>query len=119
MGFKDELDAAKRVNQIYEKLKIPPRNPEISTIPYEQYEKKEKTSQFKGVHWHKDRRKWVARIYPKGLKQKFGGYFEDELDAAKKVNQLCQELEIPPPNPDINAMPNQQSQKKKKRHHNI
>ena len=72
-------------------------------------EEREKTSQYKGVCWHKEKRKWRARIYPKGQKQNFGGYFKDELDAAKRVNQLCEELEIPLQNPEINAVPNHQS----------
>ena len=45
----------------------------------------------------------------KGYKQKYGGLFYDELDAAKRVNQLCKELEIPLQNPGITGEPNQQS----------
>jgi hypothetical protein len=36
--------------------------------------------------------------------------FKDELDAAKRVNQLCEELGIPLQNPTISAIPNQQYQ---------
>ena len=36
--FKDELDAAKRVNQLCEEQGIPLQNPEISAIPNEQYQ---------------------------------------------------------------------------------
>ena len=43
-----------------------------------------------------------------GEKNKYGGYFYDELDAGKKVNQLCEELGLPPQNPGI-EMPNLQS----------
>merc|ERR1712034_211828 len=52
-----------------------------------------------------------VRIYLKGEKPKFGGYFQDEVDAAKKVNQLCEEFEIPLQNPEISAIPNLQYQK--------
>ena len=37
-----------------------------------------------------------------------GGTFNDELDAAKRVNQLCEEMGIPYKNPGISATPNQQ-----------
>ena len=38
----------------------------------------------------------------------YGGYFNDELDAAKKVNQWCDELGINVKNPGINGVPNEQ-----------
>ena len=77
-------------------------------------EKKEKKSQYKGVYRHKQVHKWYVLIYPKGQKRKYGGMFNDELDAAKRVNQLCEELRIPSQNPEISAMPNQQYQVTKK-----
>ena len=74
-------------------------------------EKKEKISQFKGVCWHKQIEKWYVLMYLKKQKQKkYGGIFENELDAAKRVNQLCEELKISPQNPTISAIPNQQHQ---------
>ena len=73
-------------------------------------ESKQKPSQYKGVTYDKHSGKWNAQITPKGQKQKYGGSFNDELDAAKRVNQLCEELEIPLLNPDISAIPNQQHQ---------
>merc|ERR1712034_228001 len=111
--FKDELDAAKRLNQLCEEFGIPLQNPEISGIPNQQYQvhKIEKTSQYKGVSWHKQMKKWYVRINIKGQKAKFCGYFEDELDAAERVNQLREKLEIPLLNSEINAIPNQQHQK--------
>merc|ERR1712034_205128 len=109
-SFTNELDAAKKVNQLCEIWGIPLQNPEINAIPNEQYEKKEKTSQYKGVSWNRQLGKWDVRIRPKGQTPKYGGYFEHELDAAKKVNQLCEELGIPLQNPEINAVQNQQYQ---------
>ena len=111
--FNDELDAAKRVNQLCEEFGIPLQNPTISAIPNQQYQatpKKEKTSQYKGVTWNQERKKWSVRLKPKGNNRKFGGFFKDELDAAKRVNQLCEEFGIPLKNPAINAIPNQQYQ---------
>jgi hypothetical protein len=75
-----------------------------------QCEKKEKTSQYKGVSWHKESGKWYVVIYLKGQKPIYGGYFKDELDAAKRMNQLCEELGIPLQNPEISAIQNQQNQ---------
>jgi len=114
--FNDELDAAKKVNQLCEDFGIPQQNPELSAIPNEQSQKKEKISQYKGVTWHKQRKKWYAQVtdrqvWVKKQKQKYGGYFNEEIDAAKRVNQLCEEMEIPLLNPTTNAIPNQQQAK--------
>merc|ERR1712034_266933 len=108
--FKDELDAAKKVNQLCEEEGIPPQNPAISALPNQQYQEKGKTSQYKGVTWHKQRKKWYVLIYPKGQKRICGGMFKHELDAAKRVNQLCEELSIPLKNPGIVTIPNQKYQ---------
>jgi len=110
--FKNELDAAKRVNQLCEEMKILPKNPEIEGMPNQPPQKKEKTSQYKGVHWHN--KKWYVHFYFTGGKQKYGGTFKNELDAAKRVNQLCEEMEILPKNPGITGMPNQEFQKNEK-----
>merc|ERR1712034_60131 len=110
--FNDELEAAKRVNQLCEKLGIPFKNPTISAMPNQQYQKKEPISQYKGVTWHKERKKWYVQLQIKGKKKTFGGSFKDELDAGKRVNQLCEELGIPLQNPAITWIPNQQYQKK-------
>merc|ERR1712034_265005 len=92
--FKNELEAAIKVNQLCEEMEIPLQNPGISAIPTQQSEKKEKASQYKGVSWNKENGQWRAEIQFKKQKQN-GGYFREELDAAKKVNQLCEKLEIP------------------------
>merc|ERR1712034_210267 len=111
-AFNDEMDAAKRVNQLCEESGIPLRNPGISSIPNQQYQAKEKTSQYTGVYWHMKSGKWYAHLcLPTNTGQKkFGGAFHDEMDAAKRVNQLCEELGIPLRNPGISAIPNQQYQ---------
>ena len=51
----------------------------------------------------------------KGQKQKYGGQFNDELDASKRVNQLCEELGIPQKNTTVSAMPNQEQRVTQKR----
>ena len=73
-------------------------------------EKKEKISQYKGVTWHKQSGKWSVQLLVKGEKTKYGGSFKDELDAGKRVNQLCEKLGIPQQNPGISTIPNQQYQ---------
>ena len=70
-------------------------------------EKKEKTSQYKGVSWNKQIGKWYVQLW---RVSNSGAYFKNELDAAKRVNQLCEELGIPLRNPDISVVPNQQYQ---------
>ena len=73
-------------------------------------EEKEKSSQYKGVSWHKNLRKWCVVINLKEGKIRYGGTFNDELAAAKRVNQLCIELGLSKKNPGINGVPNQQVQ---------
>ena len=73
-------------------------------------EKKEKTSQYKGVYWHSQTGRWYVSIRPKGQNRKYCGSFKDELDAAKRVNQFCEDVGIPLRNPEISAMTNQQYQ---------
>jgi len=105
--FSDELDAAKRVNQLCEEIGIPQKNFGIGKTPHQQWKGKNKTSQYKGVYWHRERRKWYARLRVNGAKPNYGGSFSDELDAAKRVNQLCKELGIPPKNPGIGEISHQ------------
>ena len=73
-------------------------------------EGKEKTSQYRGVYLHKNKRKWCAFVYLKGQNQKYCGGFDNELDAAKKVNELCQDFGIPLHNPGVVEMLTQVSQ---------
>ena len=71
------------------------------------FEKNKKTSQYKGVTLHKQYRKWYVGLCSKGGKMKYGGTFNDELDAAKRVNELCKEFGTPEKNSGINGIPNQ------------
>jgi len=107
--FDDELDAAKGVNQLCEKLEILPKNPDITGKPING--PKTKSSKYFGVSWNQKDGKWHAQI-TKGGKSFYGGYFDDELDAAKGVNQLCEKLGILPKNPDIHGEPSHESKQK-------
>ena len=49
-------------------------------------------------------------IYLKGKNSKYGGRFNDELDAANRVNQLCEQLKIPVQNPTMSDIPTQKYQ---------
>ena len=73
-------------------------------------EAKENTSQYFGVSYDKRYYKWMAKLYLKGQKSRsrYGGLFNDELDAAKRINQLCKEIGIPLKNPEISSKPNVQ-----------
>jgi hypothetical protein len=73
-------------------------------------EKKEKISQYEGVSWHSQRYKWYARLRLKYQIPKYGGCFNSELDAARRVNQMCEEMKIPLRNSGISAIPTQQCQ---------
>mgnify|MGYP006202296147 CR=1 FL=1 len=67
------------------------------------------SSQYKGVTWNKKCGKWLAQLCLQTQgKQKYGGIFKNELDAAKRVNQLCEEMEIFPQNPGISEILTQQ-----------
>jgi len=112
--FNDEIDAAKRINQLCEKMVIPNKNVGISATPTQQWKPKQKASQYNGVCWHKQNKKWCVQIHVQGGKIKHGGVFKDELDAAKRANQLCDEMGIPHKNPGINAIPNQPRHAKKR-----
>jgi len=111
-SFNNELDAAKRVNQLCEEMEIFPQNPGISEILTQQYTAREKTSQYKSVYWNHQNAIWHVKLSLGGRKQKHGGCFKREVDAAKRVNQLCEEMKIPLQNPGIEGIPNQQSQRK-------
>jgi hypothetical protein len=60
------------------------------------------------VYWDKKRQKWRAQVFAKG-KIRYGEFWTDDLEAAKRVNQLCEKWNIKPPyNPEIKGMPIEQ-----------
>lgn len=50
------------------------------------------TSGFKGVTWHKHRRKWLAQIKPGDGKNRFLGYFLTAEEAARAYDSAAREL---------------------------
>ena len=49
-----------------------------------------KSSQYRGVNWHKEARKWVAHITIDGV-LKHIGYFVNEADAARAYDARARE----------------------------
>ena len=64
------------------------------------------SSQYKGViETTNGSKKWRTVVC--WQKKKYnGGYYLNELDGAKRVNQLCDKLGIDRKNPEVDAMPN-------------
>jgi len=103
-NYDNELDAAKRVNQLCDELGIERKNPGVDAMPTQQIRRP--SSKYKGVSWSKKDKKWYAYLYLGSKTYKRGTGYNNELDAAKKVNQLCDEWGVKRKNPDVNAMPN-------------
>jgi len=99
--YRDELDAAKRVNQLCDELEIERKNPGVDANPPANVT--HFTSKYKGVA--RNGQLWAVTIFFNSQKI-HGGRYCDELDAAKRVNQLCDKLKITQKNPGIGSMPN-------------
>ena len=63
------------------------------------------TSKYEGVSWNEKRKLWQAEFYINGKKGK--SYFENEFDAAKKLNKLCDENCVPHKNPETDGVLNE------------
>jgi len=98
--YDDALDAAKRVNQMCDEFQIERKNPNIDALP--NHKTKRGISTYYGVIWNAQNEKWVAIIY-KDKERFYGGCFDKEIEAAKAVNQLCDELEISRKNDGVDA----------------
>jgi len=57
--YRDELDAARRVNQLCNELKIERKNPEVDANPIKHY-KRGFSSQYSGVCWVNTRKLWKS-----------------------------------------------------------
>jgi len=68
------------------------------------------TTNYKGVSWDEKKNLWQAEFYVNGKKSKC--YFENELDAAKKINQLCKNMKISLKNPKPLEVLNPQKKRK-------
>jgi cell division protein FtsL len=61
------------------------------------------SSQYKGVSWEKKLQQWKATVYWK--KHIYGaGTYINELDAAKRVNEICDSLGMERKNPEVNTI---------------
>ena len=58
------------------------------------FKQRKSTSIYKGVSWVEQRQKWKASIHLPGNKFEYGGLFDDELKAAQKVNEMCDQFQI-------------------------
>jgi len=101
----------KNLDHLFEEMRIFSRNSGFYAIPTQQYKKRKKTSQYQGVYWNKEKQKWYVQLFLKA-KRLYGGVFDDEMDAANKVNELCKKLGIPPLNSGINTISNQGKEEK-------
>jgi len=106
--FDEEIEAARKVNQICDGVGIKRKNPQVNATPNV---KARKTSEYKGVCWSKRERKWAVHVSSHNHKY-FGGYFDEEMEAATKVNQLCDEIGIKRKNHDFHSMSKQKRQQK-------
>jgi len=63
----------------------------LNKINGNKYATKPTTSQFKGVHWHKQHKKWMVRI-SKDNKRIQIGVFDNEINAARAYNDYARML---------------------------
>merc|ERR1712034_4280 len=110
--FDNEEQAAIKVNLMCDELEMDRKNPMIKMELGSIEKVPNKTSIYTGVSWYKDRNKWrVDLIHNK--KRYSGGLFDNEEQAAMKVNLMCDELEMDRKNPMINIRTNAIQQKTK------
>jgi len=108
--YHDELDAAKRVNQLCDELEIVQKNPGVGSIPNPKRKHCKQTSQYTGVCWLNNRKRWKSEIIFRN--QHRVGYHLNELDAARRVNQCCDEFGIKQKNPDVDSTTNVEKEHK-------
>jgi len=99
--FDVEEHAAMQVNLLCDKYEIKRKNPMIIIKPDAMQKVPNKTSIYTDVTWQKNRNKWHAQLKDKG-KIYYGGLFDKEEDAARKINLLCDKIKIKRKNPEIN-----------------
>jgi len=102
--FDNEEHAAMRVNLLCDKYGIQRKNPMIVIEPDKIHQVPNQTSKYTGVYWHKDAKKWQTRLMH-NKKRYSGGYFDNEEQAAMKINLLCDKNGIEHKNPMIIIKP--------------
>jgi len=95
--FDNEEHAAMKINLLCDKFGIQRKNPMVD-IKFDEIRRA--TSQYIGVSWHKDNKKWRALLIHKG-KRYSAGLFDNEKHAAMKVNLLCDKFGIQRKNPMV------------------
>jgi len=91
--FVDELKAAEKVNDLCDKYGVEHKNLGLVRNIHKNEKKKHGgTSQYRGVYWVKNSQLWRVEI--KFQSQRKVSYHVNELDAAKKANQWCDEFGI-------------------------
>ena len=71
------------------------------------FETTQSTSKYEGVSWNEKKNLWQAELHIND-KKKRKSYFDNEFDAAKHLNKLCEKMGMPLQNPEIYKTPNQQ-----------
>merc|ERR1711925_1353 len=101
-GYCDnEEQAAMKVNLLCDKYGIERHNPTIIIEPDLIQQVQSQTSNYIGVSWDKDKKKWHARLCH-NKKHYHGNYFDIEEHAAMNVNLLCDKFDIKRKNLEIN-----------------
>ena len=70
------------------------------------FEATKSTSKYEGVSWYEIKKLWQADFSFNGKTSK--SFFENELDAAREINQLCENMGIPSKNFELLEIPNKQ-----------
>ena len=63
------------------------------------FEATQSTSQYEGISWNEERKRWQVEFDFNGKKCKY--YFENEFDAIKTRNRVYKKMKITPQNQEI------------------
>jgi len=92
--FATEYEAAIAANKKCREIGIALKNPALE----QQFIRPQ--SRYESVFWDDDSKMWTAKFEFKGMIQNLGNFTTD-FEAAKAVNQKCEQYGIPPKNPNI------------------
>jgi len=100
-SFDNKEQAAMSVNLLCDKMGKERRNPMIdigADVMKQQF--KNQTSQYNGVCWNNNEKKWHAKL-KHNKKTCSGGYFDNEEQAAMSINLLCDKIGKERKNPNV------------------